>query len=480
MAESLRRRFFTGMLWTFIQNIAVRTLGVVFTIILARLLTPEDYGLIGMLSIFIAISDVFIQSGLGQALVQKMNCTDEDFSTAFYFNIAVSILIYVGMFVSAPYIAIFYHEPQLVSLTRVLSFNFILGSLNIVQQAKLTKAMNFKSLAIISLISTTFSGIVGVTLALLGFGVWTLVAQALCSTLLRVFIFPFFTKWHPNCSFSRESFRHLWGYGSKILVTGIIEVVIRNLSNIVIGRFYDKEQVGYFSKARGFADVPAMMMSSVLGTVTFPLLSEIQDDKTRHTSVYNKVTYNSIIFTFPVMILMAILAKPIVIILFTEKWLPCVPMLQAFLLGRMFLPLNVINASVLQSTGQTKLYMNLYFITGPITLLAVLVSIPLGVKAMAWATLISGVLYYLIFSIVIGRIIGCRFHRQLWMWRYVILSLIIMSICVILSILWLDTMWARMIIGGVVGVVSYLLCCNVFNLVDDELRKIVFAKLNLK
>lgn len=479
MAESLRHKFFSGMVWTFIQNIAVRALGVVFTIILARLLTPEDYGLIGMLSIFIAISDVFIQSGFGQALVQKTDCSDDDFSTAFYFNVTVSICIYIVLFFCAPAIANFYHEPQLIALTRVLSLNFILGSFNIVQQSKLTKAMNFKPLAVLSLIATSISGVLGVSMAYAGFGVWSLVAQTLTATLLRVIVFPFFTKWHPNRPFNKTSFKHLWGYGSKILVTGVLEVVIRNLSNIVIGRYYDKGQVGYFSKARNFADVPAMMMSSVLGTVTFPLLSEIQEDKSRHTAVYNKVTINTIVLTFPIMILMSLLAEPIVIILFTEKWAPCIPMLQAFLLARMFLPLNMINASVLQSTGATKLYMNLYFITGPISLIAVLVSIPFGALAMAWATLAYNVIYYLVFTIVIGRRINYRFHKQLWNWRRIILSLSIMSICVYLSIHWISGMWTKVIIGGIVGTIIYLICCKLFNLIDEDVQNVLLSKLKM-
>lgn len=480
MAESLRNKFFSGMVWTFIQNIAVRALGVVFTILLARLLMPEDYGLIGMLSIFIAISDVFIQSGFGQALIQKSDCTDEDFSTAFYFNVGVSVFIYIVLFFSAPAIANFYHEPQLIALTRVLSLNFILGSFNIVQQAKLTKAMNFKPLAVLTLIATAVSGVIGVTMAYMGFGVWSLVAQTLSATLLRVIIFPFFTQWHPNRPFNKASFNHLWGYGSKILVTGVLEVIIRNLSNIVIGRFYDKEQVGYFSKARGFADVPAMMMSSVLSTVTFPLLSEIQNDEERHRAVYNKVTFNSILISFPMMILMAVLAEPIVIILFTEKWAPCIPMLQAFLLARMYLPLNMINASELQSKGETKLYMNLYFITGPISLIAVLASIPFGVMAMAWATLISGILYHTIFSVVIGRRIGYRYYRQLWDWRYIILSLVLMASGVMLCTYYLSGMWAKLIVGGIVGCVIYAVCCKLFNLVDDDLKQMVLRKLKLK
>lgn len=480
MAETLRNKFFKGIAWTFVQNVAVKVLSIVFTIVLARLLTPEDYGLIGMLSIFIAISDVFIQSGFGQALIQKSNCTEDDYSTAFYFNVVVSIAIYLTLFFTAPLIANFYHEPQLVQLTRVLSLNFVLGAFNIVQQAKLTKAMNFKPLAIITLICTLVSGIVGIIMAYLGFGFWALVSQTLVATLLRVFTFPLFTRWHPSFLFNKDSFRHLWGFGSKILVTGIFEVIMRNLSNILIGRYYDKEQVGYFSKGRNFADIPSTMMSSVLSTVLFPLLSEIHEDEARHLEAFKRVTYYTIFITFPVMIMLALLAKPIVIILFTEKWAPCIPILQAFLLARAFLPLNVINAQMLQSKGETKLYMNTYFIAGPLTIVAIIISIPLGVLAMAWATLISGILYYIIFAIVVGRRIGYGFDKSLWDWRMLFLSILIMSGGIILSTNWLSNLWAQLIIGGIIGFVVYATCCAWFKLVDKQMINIIKSKLKIR
>lgn len=477
MAESLKNKFFSGIAWTLIQNIAGKALSVVFTIILARLLMPEDYGLIGMLSIFIAISDVFIQSGFGQALIQKSNCTDDDFSTAFYFNVGVSITIYIILFICAPLIADFYHEPQLIILTRVLSLNFVLGSLNIVQQSKIAKAMNFKALAVVSIVCVFFSGVVGITMAYMGFGVWALVGHTLSATMLRVFIFPLFTKWHPNKPFNRASFRHLWSYGSKILVTGILEVIIRNLSNILIGRYYDKEQVGYFSKARNFADVPAMTISSVLGTVLFPLLSEIHEDEKKHKAVFKRVSFYTVLLSFPLMILMTLLAEPIVIILFTEKWAACVPMLQAFLLARAFLPLNVINANVLQTKGDTTLYMKVYFVTGPLSVLAIVIAIPFGVQAMAWATLISGVLYYLIFAVVIGKRINYSFAKLLWDWRMILLSLLIMSVSVFFSIHWISGMWGQLIIGSAVGISIYLGCCKVFNLIDEDMKQMILLKM---
>lgn len=480
MAESIRKKFFAGLAWTFVQSIAVRAVAMVVTIILARLLTPEDYGLIGMLSIFIAISEVFILSGFGQALIQKSECTDDDFSTAFYFNVAVSVLIYIILFFAAPLIADFYHEPNLIMLTRILSLNFIFGSFNVVQQSKLKKELNFKPLAIISLLCTIISGIVGIAMAYCGFGVYALVGHTLSATLMRVVFFPFFTKWHPNRPFNLQSFRHLWGFGSKILVTGIIDVFVSNLSNILIGRFYNKELVGYFSKARSLADIPAMTMSSVLGTVLYPVLSEIHNDEARHAAVYKKVSRNAVVFTFPVMLLLALLAEPIIILLFTEKWAPAIPLFQALLLARSFLTLNIINAHMLQSRGETKLFMNLYFITGPIILVAIAVSIPLGVQAMAWATFISGIIYYALFAIVIDKKIGYSLCQQLWDWRMIFFSLILMSIGVFLSIHWISNLWMQLFIGALVGTIVYLSCCMAFHILDDDMMKVLKSKIGIK
>lgn len=480
MAESVKNKFFSGIVWTFIQNVAVKILAFVFTIFLARLLTPGDYGLIGMLSIFIAISEVFILSGFGEALVQKKNCTDEDFSTAFYFNLGIALLIYSILFFTAPLIAYFYHEPQLVLLTRVLALNFVLGSLNIVQQAKMTKEMNFKSLAILSLICTISSGAIGVIMAYWGGGVWALVAQTLSSTLLRVIIFPFFTKWHPNKPFNKLSFQQLWHYGSRLLITGIIGVVIRNISSILIGRFYDKDQVGYFTRAQSLAAIPSETMFSVLSNVTFPALCEVQDDRVRWLSVYRRVLFNTVLIVSPVIILLALLAEPIIIILFTEKWAACIPMFQALLLARMFLPVGATHTSLLRSAGDTTLYMKLYFITGPISLLAVAISISFGVVAMAWATFVGALVAYLIPAYVIGKKFGYGLSEQLWDWRKIFISLALMIIGVWLGIQWLSGMWLKLVVGGLIGIVIYLVCCRLFSLIDDDLKHVIHSKIKFK
>lgn len=480
MTESVRNKFLSGLAWTFIQNIASKGASFVFMILLTRLLTPGDFGLIGMLSIFIAISEVFILSGFGEALIQKKDCNDDDYSTAFYFNVTIAVVIYVILFCVAPLIASFYHEEQLVLLTRVLALNFVLGSLNIVQQSKLTKAMNFKPLAILTLIGTFLSGIVGVTMAYLDYGVWALVAQTLSSTFLRVILFPFFTKWHPNRPFNVESLRSLWNYGSKLLVTGVIGVVNRNLSNIFIGRYYEKDQVGFFSRSQTFAAVPSETMYSVLSTVTFPALCEVQDDKDRLLSVYRKVLFNTMLVVSPVIIILVLLAKPIVIILFTERWAACIPLLQALLLSRMFLPMGATHTSLLRSVGNTSLYMKLYFVTSPLSLIAIIISIPFGVEAMAWAAFAGAFFCYTIEASVIGSIFGYTIFMQMKDWSKIFMSLVIMVVTIWLSTYWLTGLWEQLLIGGLLGGIVYIACCKFFNLIDEDLKNIIMSKLGIK
>ena len=468
MAESVKNKFFTGIAWSFAQNFVAKGIGFVFAILLARILMPEDYGLIGMLSIFIAVSDVFIQSGFGQALVQKADCTDEDFSTAFYFNLGISIFLYLVLYFSAPLIARFYHEPQLVALTRVLSLNFVLGSLNIVQRSKLSKAMNFKPLAVVTILGTLIGGGIGVIMAYNGFGVWSLVAQTLCTTIVYVLTFPFYTKWRPNARFSFDSFLHLWKFGSNILITGIIDVVGRNISNIMIGRFYNKEHVGYYSKSLELSDMPANTVSSVLGTVAFPMFSQIQNDRDRISVIYKRLFINTIIYSFPIFISIIVVAKPLVVLLLTEKWLPCVPLLQVLLLSRIFLPLCYLNSSFLQGVGEANLFMKLCIIAGVISLLAIIASIPFGIIAIAWGTFISGLLYYLVFTIVVTRRLGYSLLSLLFGCKKVFLSLLIMYCGGALSILLINNSWLQIIVGVSVSFGLYSFCCFVFNLVDSD------------
>ena len=469
MATSVRSQLLHGVVWNFIEKVLIRGVSFVIGIILARLLSPSDYGLIGMLAVFIAISNVFIEGGLAKALIQRQNCQDIDFSTAFVANVGMSLVIYLVMFFCAPLIAKFYDEPILVDLTRILSLNFILGSFNIVQRAKLMSKVDFKSLAQINVISTVISGIVGITMAYYGCGVWALVGQALCSTFVLIILFPFYSKWKPSLKFSANSFRQLFGFGSKLMITGVYGVVLNNISTICIGKFYRSNQLGYFSRATQFSELVSTTAYDVIGNVTFPVLSELQDDKTRLVAVYRKILFFTAMVILPVMVLTALLARPIILVLLTEKWLPSVVLIQWLCLARMFTPLSAINMNILNAVGRSDLFLKVDLAKLPLILLTFVITIPISVEAIAIGDFVSTFICFFINAYLPGRMFGYGAWAQIKDWRFIILSMAIMAGVVWLILQLVTNVWLQLFVGGFVGVLVYVGCCFLFKVIDDEM-----------
>ncbi|WP_033150989.1 lipopolysaccharide biosynthesis protein [Prevotella sp. RM4] len=473
MAESVRSQLLHGVAWNFIEKVLIRGASFFIGIILARLLSPSDYGLMGMLSVFISISSVFIEGGLAKALIQRQNCQDIDYSTAFVANVGMSIGIYWIMFAAAPWIAIFYGEPILVDLTRILSLNFILGSFNIVQRAKLMAKVDFKSLAQINVISTIISGFIGVFMAYYGCGVWALVGQSLCSTLVLIVLFPVYSKWKPSFTFSKKSFCYLFGFGSKLMVTGVYSVVLNNISTICIGKYYRSQQLGFFTRASQFSELISTTSYDVIGNVTFPVLSELQNDVTKLVSVYRKSLFFTAMVIFPIMVLIALLAKPIVIILLTEKWLPCVALMQWLCLARMFTPLSAINMNLLNAVGRSDLFMKLDFSKLPLILVTFAITIPIGVEAIVIGDFVSTFICFFINAYLPGRMFGYGAWGQIKDWRYIFLSLCIMVLSVSTFLHFVTNVWLQLFGGGIIGIIVYMVCCLCFKIVDDDVLKIL-------
>lgn len=473
MAESVKKQLTHGVLWNFIEKVLMEGGQFVIGIILARLLLPSDFGLIGMLAVFIAISNVFIDGGLAKALIQKKDCSDIDYSTAFVANIVISVTIYTILFVSSPWIATFYHEPVLTDLMRVLALNFVLGSFNIVQRARLMAKVDFKSLAEIKVSSVLIGGLVGVGMAYSGFGVWSLVGQTISATLLQIFIFPFFSKWKPSLRFSKESFRNLFGFGSKLMVTGVYGVIVNNISTICIGRAYRSSQLGFYTRASQFSQLISFTVNDVLGTVTFPVLSHLQDDKDHMVSVYRKVLYLTAMIIFPIMILCTLLAKPIIIILLTEKWLPCVVLMQWLFLARMFTPISSLNMNILNAVGRSDLFMKLDFCKAPLIIISLIITIPIGVEAICIGNFVITSMGFFINSYLPGRMFGYGAWQQIKDWKYIFLSLLIMTILVYAFIHFVENMWLQLFVGGIIGIATYIVCCFFFGVINDEMLQMI-------
>ena len=476
MAQSVRSQLLHGVAWNFIEKILIRGVSFFIGIILARLLSPSDYGLIGMLAVFISISNVFIEGGLAKALIQRQNCQDIDFSTAFVANVGISLVIYLIMYISAPRIADFYNEPILIDLTRILSLNFILGSFNIVQRAKMMAKVDFKSLAQINVISTIISGLVGILMAYFGCGVWALVGQTLCSTIVLIILFPIYSRWKPSFKFSIASFRQLFGFGSKLMVTGVYSVVLNNISTICIGKFYRSQQLGFFTRASQFSELISTTSYEVIGNVTFPVLSELQNDKSKLVEVYRKSLFFTALIIFPIMILTTLLARPMIIVLLTEKWLPCVVLIQWLCLARMFTPLSAINMNILNAVGRSDLFMKLDFSKLPLILLTFAITIPISVEAIVIGDFISTFLCFFINAYLPGRMFGYGAWEQIKDWRYIILSIVIMAGAVNLILYFMTNVWLQLIVGGLVGMLVYIGCCLMFNVINDNM----FVMMKLK
>lgn len=479
MAQSVRSSLVHGMAWNFLENILLKGVAFVIGIILARLLSPSDYGLIGMLAIFIAISNVFIKGGFSKALIQKKDCEPKDYSTVFVVNIVVSAFLYIVLFFCAPLIAKFYNEPILIPLTRVVSINLVLGSVNIVQRTQLTAKVDFKSLAKINVTASIVSGIIGVVLAYCGFGVWALVAQTLSSTVVNMVMLPFFSKWKASLYFSKESFKRLFAFGSKLLATETVSILVDNISTICIGRFYKKEQLGLYTRAHGFPEIIYSTIYSVLGNVTFPVMSKLQDDRDHLVSLYRRSLYYTALVVFPIMVLCAILARPMVSVLLTDKWLGCVAMMQWFFLSRMFTPLSALNLNVLNAIGRSDLFLKVDFSKIPIKLIILAITIPISVEAIVIGFFITCAICYVINAYMPGKLFGYGVWEQLKDWKMIFLSVAITTIIVYLFTLIVTNKYVLLVGGLTLGAVIYLGCCLLFKMIDESIMDSIKAKIGI-
>jgi teichuronic acid exporter len=345
------------MAWSSAGTFASQGISFIIGIILARILMPSDYGLIGMLAIFFAISQIFIDGGLSNALIQKIDRNETDYSTIFNFNLFVSIVLYSILFFSAPFIADFYNTPELSLLTRILSLNIIIGSLSLVQQARLHILMDFKTPALISILSMLISGGLGITLAYYNFGVWALVVQSLTGTTIRSILLNIVNRWRPKLVFSRSSFQKLFGFSSKLLVAGLIAAIFNNIYAILIGKLFAPKEVGFYTRGKQFPELISSTLTSILKGVTYPILTSLQNERERMVQVYGKLMRITVFVVIPVLTLFALLAEPFVRLFLTEKWMPIVPLIQWLCFARMITPISGLNMNILNAIGRSDLFL---------------------------------------------------------------------------------------------------------------------------
>jgi len=396
MSDNLKQKMLGALAWSTIDRFGQQVVQFVIGLFLARLLTPDDYGLIGMVMLFVALSNTLVDSGFVQALVRKQDVDDTDYNSVFYFNILIGIVLYIILFFSAPLIADFYNQPKLIDICRVVFIGIIFNALYLIPVAKMTKNIDFKNSAKINILSVTGSGFIGICLAFYGVGVWALVAQQVLFHFFRMVGLHAFVKWKPGRVFSFNVIRGLLGFSVNLLGTSILNMIFNYLYVIIIGKFYQKSQVGYYSQANKLNETTNYSFQTILVGSTYALLVKIQDDDERFRRVFREIAQKTSLVTFPVMLCLIAIAKPFISVLLTDKWLPSVPYFQLLCLATLLQPLYTLNSSALNARGQSKITFRVEFIKKALILTSVFVSFQYGIIAMLVGYVISCTIAYLI------------------------------------------------------------------------------------
>ena len=402
-----------GAKWGMIERFSVQGIQFVLSLIMARLLSPSDYGTIGMLAIFYAISQTFIDSGFGNALIRKNNCIEEDFSTVFYVNVGIAITCYCILFALAPWVAEFFGVQILCPILRVQSINLVLNSLMGVQVAQLTRNIDFKALAKRAMLATLVSGVFGVLLAYLGCGVWALVYQSILSTVINFAFIWLYCRWYPQKRFSMKSFKELFGYGSKLLASGLLNTIYTNLTTLIVGKFYSSNDLGFYSRGTQLARFPCDNINGVLRKVTFPILAKIQNDDKHLINIYRKYICFSSLVIFFVCTLLAAIAEPLVRFLLTEKWEGAIIYLQIICFAIMFDHVCSINLSLLQVKGRSDLFLRLEIIKKTISISILFASIPFGVIGICISKIIYTQIAVFINTYYTGKLFNLDYITQM-------------------------------------------------------------------
>lgn len=410
---SLTDKTLSGFVWAFGERFGVQAIQMAIFIVLARILTPEAFGLMGMLAVFIAVSQSLTDSGFGQALIQKKDADEVDFSSVFYINLVVSISIYGLLYVSAPLIASFYGEPILTGMIRLLGIKFILAAFSMVQIAKLTKEVQFKKLMIAKLPSTLLGGVAGIGAAYMGFGVWSLVIQQLTDTAAYSIQVWIQAKWKPLWIFDWERVKELFDFGGKMMTSGILHTIYQNIYEVVIGRYFAAAQVGYFTQANKIKQLPVQNISSALNRVTFPVLSEIQDDDARLKRAYKKIIRQVIFIIAPLMVGAIVIAEPLFRFVLTETWVPAVPYFQWLCVSGLFYPLNAYNLNILKVKGRSDLFLKLEVVKKVIGIIGIVIAVQFSVLALVILRAVTSVIAYGINSYYSGLFINYGILEQL-------------------------------------------------------------------
>lgn len=456
MSNSLKKDTTKGVFWSLIERFGTQGVQFLVMLVMARLLSPNDYGVVGMLVVFVSIAQAFVDGGFSQALIRKKDRTEVDNSTVFYFNIVVSVLIYLIFYLFAPFVSKFYNMPTLTPFMRVICLSIIINAFGVVQRALFNANIDFKAQAKASLIAIVISGVIGISLAFRGFGPWALVWQQLSNLVVNTLFLWIYSEWRPILAYSWKSFNELFSFGSKLLATSLLNAIYNNIQTIVIGKLYAAKSLGLYSRATHFADLPSQQFTSVFMRVTFPVLCKVQDDLDRLTSVYRRMLRVSAYIVFPLLIGMAAVAHPMIEVFLGKQWIECAYMLQIICFAKMWYPIHAINLDILQVSGRSDLFLKIEIYKKIVSLTLLALSAPFGIIAMCYSNLLSSLICLYINTYYSSKILGISLQSQLKDLFPTISLAIVMFTIVQIIIFFISNVFAQLIVGIIVGVVVYV------------------------
>lgn len=464
MSESIKKQTLKGVAWSGLEKAFTLTITFVVNIIMARLLTPSDYGVVGIIAVFVSFSQLFIDGGFTTALISKVDRNDDDYKTVFVFNFLMSVLLYALLFFAAPYIQAFYAIGNLCSVIRIYCLMLVISSFSAIQITKFTIAVDFRTISKISIPTGAVSGVVGIGCAYFGLGVWSIVAQQLTTATLRVVFAIFYSKWFPKVGFSKKSFKDLFRFSSNLIVSSLIDKIYTNSYPLFIGKFFPPATLGYYARGDQFGRLPAGILEDVFNRVTFPLMSKIQEENEKLRTLYCKYIKLSSFLIFPIMMLVVVLAEPIVKILLTDKWIDCVIYMQIISMAMMMNHICTINRNLLYVKQHSDYALKLELIKKLIAITIFIVSTRFGILGVCIGQLIYGMLAPSLNSFYTEKLIGLSFWRQLkdyiGLWAISVVSAAIP--------LWLisemESAWFELFVGFAVYSTLYLFFNYVFKM----------------
>lgn len=455
--DDLKLKTKKSLYWSFLNQFANYGIQFAIGIVMARLLSPADYGITALPAVFMAVAGIFVDGGgFGSALVRKPEITEKDLATSFYYSIVVGLFCYLSLFFASPWIAAFYNAPILKDIMKVTAIGFLIGPLNTPQTIILKRRLDFKTPTKVNITCRILSGIVGLTLAFIGYGVWALVLSSLFSSIVSLILNWWVVRWYPKTSWSKESFKYLWNYGNKMMGAQLLNTLYNNITPVIIGKFFSPALLGVYNRAQGYAALPSNNISGAISSVTFPVISKIQDDPERLERAYRKMLRTAAFVIFPLMMVLSALARPLIIVMITEKWEACILLLQIICFNKMWWPIHAMNVNLLLVKGRTDLFLRLEIIKKILSLCILFSTLPFGIVTFCVGGVFISIICLFINTYYTGKLIKVGF----WVQMKDIIPTFTLSLCIWLLLqgtcLLIDNYVVQIIVGGILALTFYL------------------------